>query len=98
MYRPERSNSSPIWRPHPASVWPLCHSGSLGAPVLRRRSDRADEKRWHRGERSLWGKAKALGGLAGDPDEDLAQISFKEFVQDPPQPVVVSVLGFDALS
>src|SRR5215203_1927010 len=33
--------------------------------------------------------AIAVGGLAGDPDEDLAQISFKEFVQDPPQPVVV---------
>lgn len=35
------------------------------------------------------GNAKALGGLGGDPDEDLGEISFKEFVQDPPQPVVV---------
>ena len=38
---------------------------------------------------ALCGRAKALGGLAGDPDEDLREISFKEFVQDPPQPVIV---------
>jgi hypothetical protein len=38
---------------------------------------------------ALCGNAKALGGLAGDPDEELGEISFKEFVQDPPQPVVV---------